>query len=306
MIEIKKILCPLDFSKCSKIALKNAVELAKKLNSELHLFHAILLYEDDSYKPDDRLPDNIVSYALIEDISKQKLKNIASDHQIDDFKIVTASARAFSAAEEILNYAEDNKIDLIVMGTHGRSAISHFLLGSVTERTIRMAGCPVLTFRKESKSVNDFKNIIVPIDFSDHSKLALRYALEVAKVYASEITVFHSIEQQVHPAFYTSGKISLFEIDAELRQRATDAMMEFRTELDMSEIKTKYHLAEGPAYHEIINYIKNENFDLLVIATHGLKGLEHFLIGSTTEKVIRHAELPVLTVKLGERDFLAS
>lgn len=305
MIEINKILCPLDFSKCSKIAFKNAVELAKILDSELHLFHAILLYEDDSYKPDDRLPDSIVSYGLIEDISKQKLKNIASDYQIDDFKIVTASARAFSAAEEILNYADDNKIDLIVMGTHGRSAISHFLLGSVTERVIRMVKCPVLTFRKDSKSINHFKNIIVPIDFSDHSKLALRYALEIAKLYKSEITVFHSIEQQVHPAFYSTGKMSLFEIDTELRKRATDALMKFRNELTVSDIKTKYYLSEGPAYHEIINYVKSENFDLLVIATHGIKGLEHFLIGSTAEKVIRHAELPVLTVKMGERDFLA-
>lgn len=304
MITIKKILCPLDFSKCSKIALKNALELAKKLKSELHLFHAILMYEDDSYKPDDRLPDNIVSYELIEEISNQKLTNIVSDHQIDDFKIVTASSRAFSAAEEILNYAEDNYIDLIIMGTHGRSAISHFLLGSVTERVIKMAKCPVMTFRKDSKSPGDYEKIFVPIDFSEHSKLALRYALEIAEFYQSEITIFHAFEQQVHPAFYATGKTSLFEIDRDLKQRANEAMKNFRNEFGKPGVATKYLLAEGPAYHEIISYANKEKFDLLVIATHGLRGLEHFLIGSTTEKVIRHAELPVLIVKPGERDFV--
>ena len=304
MIKINKILCPLDFSKCSKVALKNAIELAKKVNAELHLFHAILMYEDDSYKPDDRLHDNIVSYALIEDISNQKLKNIAVDLAGDGFKVVTVSSRAFSAAEEILRYAEDNQIDLIIMGTHGRTAISHLLLGSVAERIIRMSKCPVLTFRKDWKDQGEYKSILVPIDFSDHSKLALQYALELAELYNSEITLFHAFEQQMHPSFYASGKTSMFEIDSELKQRAAEAMTRFRNESGKPAIDTKFAFAEGAAYHEIVEYTKKKHFDLLVIATHGLRGLEHFLIGSTTEKVIRHTEIPVLTVKLGERDFV--
>ena len=304
MIKIKKILCPLDFSKCSQIALKNAIELTKKVKGELHLFHAILMYEDDSYKPDDRLPENIMSYALMEEISNQKLKNIAADHANASFKVVTSSSRAFSAAEEILNYAEDKKIDLIMMGTHGRTAISHLLLGSVAERVIRLAKCPVMTFRRDSKDLGEYQKILVPTDFSDHSKLALRYALEMASFYKSEITLFHTFEQQIHPAFYASGIVSMFEIDSDLKKRANEAMATFRKELGKPAIKTNYVLAEGAAYHEIVEYTKKENFDLLVIATHGLRGLEHFLIGSTTEKVIRHAEIPVLAVKLGERDFV--
>ncbi len=304
MFKINKILCPLDFSRCSRVALKNAIELAKKVKGELHLFHAILMYEDDSYKPDDRLPDNIVSYDLIEEISNQKLNTIANDHAGDSFKLVTASSRAFSAAEEILTYAEDNQVDLIVMGTHGRTAVSHILLGSVAERVIRMAKCPVMTFRRDSKNLGDYKKILVPIDFSDHSKLALRYALELANFYQAEITLFHSFDHQIHPSFYASGPTSIFEIDSELKQKASDALAEFRDEAGKPKIPTRYVFAEGTAYHEIVEQTKKEPYDLLVIATHGLKGLEHFLIGSTTEKVIRHAELPVLAVKLGERDFV--
>ena len=304
MIQMSRILCPIDFSKCSKVALKNALELAKKTNAQLHLFHAILMYEDDSYKPNDRLPDNIVSYELIEEISNQKLKNVADDHAGDAVKIVTASSRAFSAAEEILNYAEENKIDLLIMGIHGRTAISHLLLGSVAERVIRMAKCPVMTFRNDAKNLGIYHKILAPIDFSEHSKLALRYSLELARIYQSEITLLHVFEQPVHPSFYAAGKTSVFKINSDLKKRATDAMLIFRNEQGNEKIKTSYVLAEGAAYHEIVEHSKKGNFDLLVIAAHGLRGLQHFLIGSTTEKVIRHAEIPVLTVKLRERDFI--
>lgn len=302
MITLNKILCPLDFSKCSRVALKNAVELAKRVQGELHLFHAILIYEADSYKPDDRLPDNIVSYELIEEISNQKLKNISAEYERDSFKIVIRCSRTFSAADEILNYAEDNHIDLIVMGTHGRTAISHLLLGSVAERVIRLAKCPVMIFRKEATNLGTSKKMLVPIDFSDHSKLALRYALELATIFGSGVTLLHSIEQPLQPAFYAVGKVSVFEMNQELSQRAIDAMANFRNESGNQEINTDYILAEGPAYHQIVNYTRKENFDLLVIATHGLRGLEHFLMGSTTEKVVHHVEVPVLTVKLGAED----
>ncbi len=304
MIKVNRILCPLDFSKCSRVAMKNAIELAKRVKGELHLFHAILLYEDDTYKPDDRLSDNIVSYAMIEEISNQKLNDIAADHEGNSFKVVTASSRGFSAAEEILIYAEDKQVDLIVMGTHGRTAISHLLLGSVAERIIRIAKCPVMTFRENSKNLGECKKILVPIDFSEHSKLALQYALELADSFDSNITLFHVFEQRIHPAFYLSEEISMFEIDSELKQRANDAMINFRKAFDKPTIDTNYVFAEGVAYREIVDYAKKDNFDLLVIATQGLSGLEHFLIGSTTEKVIRHADLPVLAVKSGERDFI--
>lgn len=299
MIQLKRILCPLDFSKCSKVAFENAVALARKAKAELHLFHAILMYEHDSYKPDDRLPDNLMSYELIEDISKEKLGELVDQHQNDSLKMVAASARGFSAAEEILTYARDNQIDLIIMGTHGRTALSHLLLGSVAERIVRMAKCPVMTFRKDAKKINTFQRILVPIDFSDYSKLALQYGLELAHLFGSAVIIFHSIEQQIHPAFYAAGKTSIFEIDSDLKDRASAAMKQFREQIGRTEIPTEYALAEGPAYQQIVEYAKRENCDLVVIATHGLRGLEHFLIGSTTEKVVRHSEVPVLTVKQG-------
>lgn len=300
MIRLNRILCPLDFSKCSKVAFENAISLARTTKAELHLFHAILMYEHDSYRPDDRLPDNLMSYELIEDISKGKLSELVDQHQDDSLKILTASARGFSAAEEILTYAREHQIDLIMMGTHGRTALGHLLLGSVAERVIRLSKCPVMTFRKDAKKIGTFQRIFVPIDFSDYSKLALQYGLELAHLFGFGITVFHSIEQQIHPAFYAAGKTSIFEIDSDLKNRGIAAMKQFREQCGYNEVPTEYALAEGAAYQQIVDYSKRANCDLLVIASLGLRGLEQFLIGSTTEKVIRHAEVPVLTVKLQE------
>ena len=297
MIKLKKVLCPIDFSKYSEFALKQAINVASNIADELHIFHAILLYEDNFYKPDDRLPDNIISIDLIEEISHQKLEELSSRHFTQKLKIITASSRGFSAAEEILSYAEKNQINLIIMGSHGRTAIAHFLLGSVAERVVQMAKCPVMTVRKAIDNFPHYRKILVPIDFSEYAKLALKYALEIANSFNFKVTLFHSFEQQIHPAFYSLGKESIFEIDRDLKDRASKAIEEFRNESGYPDIKTDYIFAEGVAYHEIIEHIKQENYDLLVMGSHGLKGLEHFLIGSTTEKVIRQAEVPVLVVK---------
>ncbi len=297
MIKINRILCPIDFSRCSEIALRNAYFLASALCCELHVFHAVIMYEDDSYKPDDRLPDNIVSYDLIEEISNQKINQIIKDHDICNAEIKTASSRGFSAVEEILNYASENEIDFIAMGTHGRTALSHLLLGSVAERIVQMSTYPVMTFRKNDQKLIQSKNILLPIDFSEYSKLALQYALELAKHFDLTITLFHAFEQDFHPAFYAAGKESIFEIDKDLKKRAERAITDFRADLGYPDVKTKVVFDEGIAYQAILKQIEAHYYDFVALGSHGLKGIEHFLMGSTAEKVVRRSEIPVLTVK---------
>lgn len=297
MIKINRVLCPIDFSPCSQNALEHALKISPLIAKELHVFHAIILYEDSSYQPDDRLPENIISYDLIEEISQQKLDKIAHKYENLDLKIITASSRGFSAGEEILNYAEENKIDLIIMGTHGKSAISHFLLGSVAEKVVQMANCPVMTIREVVKEIFTHGKVLVPVDLSEYSKLALAHALQIAESFNLSITLFHSFEERIHPAFYVTGEKSIFEIDKELKERALTGLQNFRNEFDYPKVKTEYALAEGSAAHEIVEFVEKEPHDLIVMGSHGLKGIEKFLLGSTTEKVIRSAPVPVLTIK---------
>jgi nucleotide-binding universal stress UspA family protein len=198
-----------------------------------------------------------------------------------------------------LEYVSDNDIDLIVMGTHGRRGLGHLLLGSAAEEVVRLAACPVFTIRelKEPKPVMQVNNILVPVDFSNYSGKALAYASEIAQSYKAQLQVLHIIEETMHPAFSVTGKSSIFDlvpgIKDDSRKRAEKMIKEFV----LDKVKSKVFIQGGRAASDIIKFANENSTDLIVIATHGLTGLEHMLMGSVTEKVVRMAHCPVFTVK---------
>ena len=199
-----------------------------------------------------------------------------------------------------MNYAREQEVDLVVMGTHGRTGLSHFLLGSVAEKVIRHVSCPVITLRYDHgdlEAVKDIKRIVVPIDFSAYSKQALGYAVTLAKAFQATLELLHVIEDQVHPAYYVTGDTSIFNIIPDLRERSIDAMKEFVEREIPKQIEHTFHVREGRTHSEIIKFAEEQNADLIAIATHGLSGLDYLLLGSTTEKVVRKAKTPVLSVR---------
>ncbi|QDT89120.1 universal stress protein [Gimesia algae] len=143
MIDIKKILIPTDFSETSQAATQYAVELAKKFGAQLHLLHVI---EDPVvYMP------MFESYALppkedFENFAKTRLDNWILDEDKAGLEISTHWVHG-NPFVDILKYSKREEIDLIVVGTHGRSFTAHLLLGSVAEKVVRKASCPVLTVR---------------------------------------------------------------------------------------------------------------------------------------------------------------
>jgi len=143
MIEIKKILIPTDFSETSQAATQYAVELAKKFDAKLYLLNVI---EDPIvYMP------MFESYALppkedFENFAKTRLDNWILDEDKGDLEIETSWVHG-NPFVDILKFAKRENVDLIVVGTHGRSFTAHLLLGSVAEKVVRKASCPVLTVR---------------------------------------------------------------------------------------------------------------------------------------------------------------
>lgn len=142
MITLKKILVPTDFSEHSAKALLYGAELAKKFGAELHLMHAVeqtpLMYGEGAYVPPE-------TEAEIEAAATEQLESLVADAG-DDVKVVRRVEHGHPFVETI-RYAKENDIGLIVLGTHGRGAIAHMLLGSVAEKVVRKAPCPVLTVR---------------------------------------------------------------------------------------------------------------------------------------------------------------
>lgn len=146
MIEIKTILVPTDFSDCAAAAVRYAKQLAEKFESAIHLLYVIpdssLILPEAVVPAMTQLPD--VNELQI--VAKEGLKKVIDEFGLENYKPEFES-RFGSPAEQIIETAKDQKADLIVIGTHGRGAIAHFLLGSVAERVVRHATCPVLTVR---------------------------------------------------------------------------------------------------------------------------------------------------------------
>ena len=297
-MNLKNILVPIDFSDFSDKALEYALQLAENFESSLTILHAIVLFQDDvgeeervqEYENWIKRREQKIHSQMKKNLHKAKVKNI---------KVKSVILRGINAADAILDYLDNHPFDLIVMGTHGRTGLKHFLLGSISEKVVRLSPIPVLTIHR---SLTEFKltKILVPIDFSIPSKDAADEAIVFSSFYEAVLEFIHVIEQDIHPSFYASGIESIFEIDKGLQKRVLENLQEFLADQLPPHIQTNYLVREGKAHREIVDYAKENEIDLIVIATQGLTGLDYALLGSTTEKVVRWATCPVLTVKRKE------
>lgn len=145
----KKILCPVDFSQFTEEILGYAAEIAKRFGSELHLLHVIPNLNYFTPYESFLTPENLVA------IERNIEGEVAKDFEKISKKLDIPFTRVIKTGVtfvEIIDYVRDNGIDLVVMGTHGRSGIEHILIGSVAEKVVRKAPCPVLTIRPKDKA----------------------------------------------------------------------------------------------------------------------------------------------------------
>jgi len=150
MIQVKKILFPTDFSRRGNRALLHSLNLAKKYQAELHMLHAMVLWEDDPHNPAYHFPDKEELQTRLKDAAADRMSADLEKCDIEDLVIKQVYERGMTPAETIAKYAAENDIDLIVIGTHRRRRIGH-LFGSVVEEVVRMALCSVLTIRQEEE-----------------------------------------------------------------------------------------------------------------------------------------------------------
>lgn len=295
MIQIRNILCPTDYSRCSDEALVRALWLAERYGAALHILHVLLPLESDPHSVKHYLPEFGLVQKQIDQLPgmTQEGKPLK---QYADVKITTETVRGISAASAILEYSADHDIDVIVMGTHGRKGINRLMMGSVAEDVVRMAPCSVMTIREPARKTAP-AHILVPVDFSDHSVEALSVARSLAVDLDATIRVLHVIEEVIHPSFYVTGQTSLSAWFPELEATALREMRRLTARAEGSDVPIEYHIKEGRASMEIVSFAKRQDIQLIVMASHGLSGVEHLLLGSVTERVIRLAPCPVLTLK---------
>jgi len=148
------------------------------------------------------------------------------------------------------------------------------------------------------------KHILVPIDFSEYSKNALRYAVSFAKHFNAELLLVYVVEPAIYPADFSFGQVTLPNIEKEFRERGKKELDKLVHSEIKNQVKAQTMVCTGKPFIEILKVAKQENIDLIIIATHGHTGVEHILFGSTAEKVVRKAPCPVLVVHSPEREFV--
>ena len=297
MLTVNRILLARDFSDVSDQALRYAVDLARRFDATLHLLYAEVLHKDpfgaDTVGAGDTLSAQIRE-RLAQDVDQMPLVK-----RYPELDTVIDVRRDVAAAPAIMEYAEDEGVDLIVMGTHGRRGVRRLLLGSVAEEVVRRADRPVLTVRKDGDNgLPAMERLLVPIDFSTYSRDALRHAIELARLYDARLDLLHVVEETLHPAFYVGGVQSIYDVQPDIDATSKRRMREMLDDLTgVDSVHAELHVETGRAARKIVRFAERTRSNLLVMSTHGLTGLEHFMMGSVAEKVVRHVAAPVLTVK---------
>ena len=300
MLDLQNILFARDFSPSSEAALPMALELAGRTGAKLHVLYAEVLRGD---------PFNPAAHpAPASDKLRERLKKLAGAPASPGFDpgsvaVEHAVVRGVAAAPALLEYAEAHAIDLIVMGTHGRRGARRTLLGSVAEETVRFASCPVLTVRQKASGAGTASpgvaSILVPVDFSEHAREALRHAKALGALFGARLDLLHVIEAVPASFFYVPvaeiGRDD--EPETELDQKALARLRWWYEEADGPATDARFVVRYGNAPQEILQHAEEAGSDLVVIATHGLTGLERFFMGSVAEKVVRRAPCPVFTLK---------
>ncbi len=148
------------------------------------------------------------------------------------------------------------------------------------------------------------KRIVVPIDFSEYSKKAFRYAIDFAKTFGAEMILVYVVEPIIYPADFSFGQVALPSMERELHDRSLEQLNALIQKEVPEGTAARCVIRSGKPFVEIIQVAKEEKADLIIIATHGHSGIEHVLFGSTAEKVVRKAPCPVLSLRSPEREFV--
>ena len=297
---IRRILVATDFSECAGQALEYAAFLAGAYSAPVELLHVVEVLSDIDL-------DSVASTQYFEFCRKQ------AERPLDELATYLAEVglaakwrlRLGIPSQQINAAATDCGADLVVLGTHGRTGLVDIALGSTAERVVRGAPCPVLTVRSVQDHQRLLRNhgagtapaighIFTPVDFSPCSLEALDYATEIAQVFRAPITILHVIE----PIFYDLD-VALGHIvqEREKREQAESQLSELVDRLKPRGLSVQTAVRGGITADSILAGAQGQSCNLIVMGTHGRRGLSQLRTGSVAEAVLRRAQCPVLTVK---------
>jgi nucleotide-binding universal stress UspA family protein len=285
----RKILVPLDGSEIAEKALPFVKSIARLKNSNVILFAVSLTVFVDRR---DRL---FTSY----------LEVTAKELSEEGIKATTATSYG-DVAREIVKYANDNKIDLIVMATHGYSRAKQWMFGSITQKVLYGTRVPVLLIKSKSPDVSvEFSRILLPLDGSPFSESAFPYVVGLAKNTNKEILLLHICEPPIVPS-YGSRPINPTwqkhrdDMWREMEGLSTSYLKKTMAALKKKGIKAKSRVIRAQSsdvVKTIMQVSKEENIDLIIIATRGRSGVSSWVYGGIANKIVDEFSQPILLIR---------
>jgi nucleotide-binding universal stress UspA family protein len=286
LAQCRSILVATDYSRGSEHALETAVALATRFGARLLLLH---VFEDSAYAFPFPLPDGIREAA-----AKHLHDAVAGlrTRMLD----VSGVLREGLAADQICSVASDLSVDLVVVGSQGRRGLPRFVLGSVAERVVRLSTVPVLTVHPSDHvsilagGMDRFRHILAPTDLSEASQRGVDAAVSLALELEAWLTLVHVYELPSYAYFVHEDRGS--EAEERARRRLDEVLARVRTALPEAEGVVR----KGAPWRGILDVAKERRANLVVLSTHGLRGMQHALIGSVAERIVRLSPVPVITV----------
>jgi nucleotide-binding universal stress UspA family protein len=297
MSKPKRILCPVDFSEFSVRAYRYALSLACHYQAQLFVQHIVELWRHPciNFAPSVQLLDDSCRRILVH--GEEQLQEFVKSHTRCDIRPECVVQQGGIASDFILSFALKRETDMIVMGTHGRRGFDRLMLGSVTERVVREAPCPVLAVCSPSRDLITSEKgqdhvrlarILFCTDFSEDSQRALDYAISLTVEYNAELTLLHVAQDKTGWVGY-EGSTS----------RAAKQLAKLIPLEACKNCRIKTTVRTGTAYREIIQLASEMEADLVVMAVRGRNALDLAVFGSTTYRVIQLGTCPVLAVHVG-------
>lgn len=299
---LNRVLCPIDFSDGSTHAIEQATAIAEWYKARLtilHVYHPMFVPVPGLPPPGNRVPEVELERVRCQ-VAACAQPALAAGTAVE---VLVEVGRPASV---ILERAASLPADLIVMGTHGASGFEHLVLGSVTEKVLRRATCPVLTVppRAHAAARFPFTRVLCAVDFSAWSTAALELASSLAQESGATLDVLHVIE-------WPWGEPPPPDL-AELAPEQASALAEFRRYLEKGATnRLESLIAEtvgprcvgtaqilhGKPYVEVLRLAANIGADLIVLGVRGRNPVDLTLFGSTTNQIVRHASCSVLTLR---------
>ncbi len=295
MVEIRNVLCAVDFSDTSRHALEHAAAIAGWYHSKVTALHVMqslyfasppVLFADFAMAPSDTDRAQAREW-LAEWVSHTPTQGVPIDVQVTDGL----------PHRRILQYAAGLPADLVVLGTHGRSGVERMLMGSVAEKVLRKAECPVLTVPPKARETTlPYKRLLCPVDFSPSSLLALRFATSLALESDANLMILYVFEWPPDEEWLVE-QVDTPDLRSQIEKTTRQRMDRLVSEQVRTWCEPETKLAYGKPYREILDLADRDATDLIVMGVRGRNALDMMLFGSTTNQVVRHATCPVLTLR---------